>query len=70
MNSPRGRRCGFGYWQRCAPLAVHLGCVALALEYVQPDDDVDLGAPAIEIGVALAAPLLDPTDLPPGPDDR
>ncbi len=51
----------------CA-VAVHLGCVALALEYVQPDDDVDLGAPAIEIGVALAAPLLDPTDLPPGPD--
>src|SRR5262249_28030247 len=28
----------------------------------------DLGAPAIEIGVELAAPHLPPTDLPPGPD--
>jgi periplasmic protein TonB len=27
-----------------------------------------LGAPAIEIGVELASPRLDPTDLPPGPD--
>ena len=30
---------------------------------MQPDDDDDLGAPAIEIGVELVSPRLDPTDL-------
>jgi len=50
-------------------LAIHAGCVALAYGYMQPDDaDDDLGAPAIEIGVELAAPHVDPTDLPVGPD--
>jgi periplasmic protein TonB len=50
-------------------VAIHAGCVALALGYMQPDDDdVDLGAPAIEIGVELMAAHADPTDLPPGPD--
>jgi protein TonB len=50
-------------------LAIHAGCVALAYGYMQPDDaDDDLGAPAIEIGIELASPHLDPTDLPVGPD--
>jgi TonB family protein len=50
-------------------VAIHAGCVALAVGYMQPDDPSDaLGAPAIEIGVELLAPRLEPTDLPPGPD--
>jgi periplasmic protein TonB len=49
-------------------VALHAGCVALALVSTQHDDDPDLGAPAIEIGVELASPKLDPTDLPVGPD--
>jgi periplasmic protein TonB len=50
-------------------LAIHVGCVALAYGYLQPDDaDADLGAPAVAIGVELASPHLDPTDLPVGPD--
>ena len=34
------------------------------------DDDPEesLGAPAIEIGLELSSPHIDPTDLPPGPD--
>lgn len=51
----------------CA-LALHAGGIALALDYMRPDIDDDLGAPAIEIGVELVAPRLEPTDLPAGPD--
>jgi protein TonB len=50
-------------------LLIHAGCVALALDYLQPDEaSDDLGAPAIEIGLELEAPHRDPADLPPGPD--
>jgi periplasmic protein TonB len=49
-------------------VALHAGGVGLALVSKQPDDQPDLGAPAIEIGVELAAPKLEPTDLPVGPD--
>jgi len=50
-------------------LALHAGCVALALASMEPDDsDQDLGAPAIEIGVEMASPHVDPIDLPVGPD--
>jgi periplasmic protein TonB len=49
-------------------LAIHAGCVALALGSMQNDDDQDLGAPAIEIGVALMSPRLEPEDMPVGPD--
>lgn len=49
-------------------VAIHAACAALALGSMQTDDDQDLGAPAIEIGVVLASPQLDPTDLPVGPD--
>jgi protein TonB len=52
-------------------VAIHAGCVALALEQMRPDDTEDaLGAPAIEIGFELAAPRVQPTDLPPGPDSE
>lgn len=49
-------------------LVIHAGCVALAYGYREPDEGDDLGARAIEIGVELAAPQRDPTDLPAGPD--
>lgn len=49
-------------------VAIHVGGVALALGSIQTDNDEDLGAPAIEIGVELLSPHLDPNDLPVGPD--
>lgn len=49
-------------------VAIHAGGVVLALASIHPDDGTELGAPAIEIGVELVAPRLDPTDLPVGPD--
>jgi periplasmic protein TonB len=48
-------------------VAIHAGGVALAVASM-PDSAVDLGAPAIEIGVELSSPHLDPADLPIGPD--
>jgi protein TonB len=52
-----------------AAVAIHLGCVALAVAHMQSDDsDEDLGAPAIEIGLEMASPHREATDLPPGPD--
>jgi periplasmic protein TonB len=48
--------------------AIHAGCVALALGSMHPEDDEALGAPAIEIGLELMAPHLEPTNLPPGPE--
>jgi len=50
-------------------LALHAGCVALAVASLRADDEVDdLGAPAIEIGIELASARSEATDLPPGPD--
>jgi TonB family protein len=50
-------------------LALHIGCVALAIAQLQTDDpDDSLGAPAIEIGFEIMAPKVEATDLPPGPD--
>lgn len=52
-----------------AAIAIHLGCIALAMAHMQSDDaDEDLGAPAIEIGLEMASPHREATDLPPGPD--
>jgi periplasmic protein TonB len=48
--------------------AIHAGCVALALQYIQPADEEALGAPAIEIGLELTTLRPEPTDLPPGPE--
>jgi periplasmic protein TonB len=50
-------------------LALHIGGAALAVAHlrnVEPDDT--FGAPAIEIGLEMTSPHLEPTDLPPGPD--
>jgi TonB family protein len=49
-------------------LAMHVCIVAVAVANLRYDDSDDLGAPAIEIGLELAAPRLEPTDLPPGPN--
>jgi periplasmic protein TonB len=49
-------------------VAFHVGCVALVFSSTRHDDEPDLGAPAIEIGVELSSPKLDPTELPVGPD--
>jgi TonB family protein len=52
-----------------AAIAIHLGCVALAMAHMQSDEaDEDLGAPAIEIGLEMSSPHHEATDLPPGPD--
>ncbi len=49
-------------------VAIHVACVALAIVGMQNrDTDDDLGAPALEVGLELTAPRLEPTDLPPGP---
>ena len=49
--------------------ALHAGGIVLALGYAQPDmSDDELGMPAIEIGLEMASPKLEPTDLPPGPE--
>ena len=50
-------------------LALHIGGAALAIAHLHTDDvDDSLGAPAIEIGLEMMSPHLEPTDLPPGPD--
>lgn len=50
-------------------LALHAGCAAALATAIRPDEpDVALGAPAIEVGIELASPKLDPSDLPPGPE--
>ena len=52
-----------------AALALHIGGAALAVAHLRTDDpDDSLGAPAIEIGLEMASPHLEATDLPPGPD--
>jgi periplasmic protein TonB len=52
-----------------AALALHLGGAALAVAHLHNDEpDESLGAPAIEIGLELAALHREATDLPPGPD--
>ena len=66
-ESPPSRRLwGFA---AAAAIAIHLGCVALAMAHMQSDEsDEDLGAPAIEVGLDLTSPHREATDLPPGPD--
>jgi protein TonB len=50
-------------------LAIHAAAAGLAAVQVQSESsDVPFGAPAIEIGLEMTSPSLDPTDLPPGPD--
>ncbi len=52
-------------------VALHVACVALAVASLPSDDESDdLGAPAMEIGLDLAAPRAEPSDLPPGPESE
>lgn len=52
-----------------AALTIHAGCVAFAVARLQSDEaSDDLGAPAIEVGLEMASPKTEATDLPPGPD--
>ena len=64
-NSPR-------LWMIAAAcaIALHAGCVALALGRSSAASDDALGAPAIEVGLELLATRNEPTDLPPGPDSE
>jgi periplasmic protein TonB len=49
-------------------VVIHLGCVALAVAFMDRELDDEVGAPAVEIGIELLAPHADTPDLPPGPD--
>jgi protein TonB len=51
-------------------IAIHAGCVMLALASMPQDDPADVGARAIEIGVELAAPHLEQSERPVGPDSE
>src|ERR1700726_4234674 len=52
-----------------AALALHVGGAALAVAHLRTEEpDDSLGGPAIEIGLEMPSPHLEPTDLPPGPD--
>ncbi len=51
-------------------IAIHAGCVVLALASNPPDDLPDLGARAIEIGVELEAPHIEQSERPVGPDSE
>jgi periplasmic protein TonB len=52
----------------CA-LLLHVGGIAAAVMQMETEDSDDsMGAPAIEIGLEMAAPKIEATDLPPGPD--
>jgi periplasmic protein TonB len=65
------QRASFTIWLVAGLSAVfiHAACAALAFEYLQSDEVTeDLGAPAIEVGIELMAPRLEPNDLPPGPE--
>jgi protein TonB len=65
------RKEGLPIWIVAAvgAVALHLGCVALAVAHLQSAEPEEaLGAPAIEIGIELTAPRSEASDLPPGPD--
>lgn len=50
-------------------VVLHVGGAALAVAHLRTDEPDDtFGTPAIEIGLEMTAPHLEPTDLPPGPD--
>jgi TonB family protein len=49
-------------------IAIHAGCVALAVAHLAGEEEEALGAPTIEIGLELMSPRAEPTDLPPGPE--
>jgi periplasmic protein TonB len=69
FEQPRGMSWRLWLTAGLVALGLHAGCVALAVAHLRSDDDDDdLGAPAIEIGVELASARNEATDLPPGPE--
>lgn len=47
----------------------HVAGIAIAANYFKPEEPDDaLGAPAMEVGIEYAAPHVEQTDLPPGPE--
>ena len=60
-------------WLIAALVAVvlHVGGIATAVfEMQQEEDDDGLGANAIEVGMEMVSPDVEPTDLPQGPDSE
>src|ERR1700676_4200958 len=52
-------------------LALHAGGAALAFAYLRDNDLGDtFGAQAIEVGLELASPQVEQTDMPPGSEDE
>ena len=52
-----------------AALVLHVGGGALAVAHLRTDDpDETFGAQAIEVGLEMTSPDVEPSDLPPGPD--
>jgi TonB family protein len=50
-------------------VVLHVGGAALAVAHLRTEEPDDtFGTPAIEIGLEMTAPHLEPTDLPAGPD--
>lgn len=64
------RRPSLFLWGGAAVLAaaLHAAAVAAALIQAPAEEGPDLGAPAIEVGIELAAPRREPSELPPGPE--
>jgi len=65
------QRAPFSIWlvATLGAALMHAVCVGLAFEYLQPYEmSEELGARAIEVGIELMAPRLEPNDLPPGPE--
>lgn len=71
LEQPRG--VSFRLWLLAGlgAIALHVGCVALAVANLRADEQADdLGATAIEVGFELASARSEPTDLPPGPESN
>jgi len=61
-----------GIWIFAAVTAIslHAAIAAFAIAHANLDDEIELGAAGIEIGVELASPKSTPYELPPGPDSE
>ena len=51
-----------------AAVSLHVAGAALALTHLSDEDSEGLGANVADIGVELASPVAEDTELPPGPD--
>jgi TonB family protein len=67
------KKSSWRLWMIAAVFAVvlHAGGIAAAVFEMQKEDDDDgLGASAIEVGMEMVSPDVEPTDLPQGPDSE